>query len=121
MIEIEDIIKVKDGLMKKDNLKLSFPNVYKNFECQDLNFHHSPGSIKVDRYLESVFNYSINVDALEANEDLFIPRVTFHKDDPSKTYTFFYNKAVSIKKAKNIATSLALTQLEYDLRRMKTD
>lgn len=121
MIHCEIIIKVNDGLMKKDDLKLFFPNIYKNFESQDLNFHHSPGSIKVDRYLESVFNYSINVDAIEGNEDLFIPRITIHKIDPSQTFTLRYYMAVSMKKAKNISTSMALNHLEDELRLIKMD
>lgn len=121
MNELQHIIKVNDGLMKKDDLKHSFPNVYNNFESQDFKFHHSPSIIKVDRYLESVFNYSINIDALEENEDLFIPRVTVHKIDPRQTFTLRYHKSVSIKKAKNISTSMALNHLENELRLMKTN
>lgn len=121
MIEIEKIIKVKEGLVNSIELERFFPIVHKKLVQEHPEFHYSRSLIKIDRYMESIYDYSINIDPLEANEDLFLPRVTFHKADPSKTYTIFYDRAFSIKKAKNIATSLALTRLEDDLRRMKTD
>lgn len=121
MIEIENIINVKDGLVSSIELERFFPIVHNKIVQEHPEFHYSRRLIKIDRFMESIYNYSINTDALEANDDLFIPRVTFHKADPSKTYTIYYNKAVSIKKAKNISTSMALKHLEDELRLIKTD
>ena len=78
-------------------------------------YYDNPDEIKINSFLESEFGYSICIDTIDGDEDIYIPRVTFHNSDPKKTFKTSYPVPLEFEFAKAKATFIALQHLESRL------
>jgi len=109
------LVKGKYGIINKTVLQTNFPIVFNELEKFYSKYYDKPDEIKINSFLESEFNYSICTDPIDGDEDLYIPRLTFHNSDPKKTFSTTYPVALEFEFAKAKATFIALQHIESRL------